>query len=80
MGGKQLWGSEKTVPAGDHGVGEGSVPKKTQGQIHQKWQLYTTSAPPPSPRGHSGLEWVSIPRFCASDTRLLSSLQAPLLF
>ena len=40
----------------------------------------TTSAPCPSLWCHSGLAQVSIPRFCASDTHLRSSLQVPLSF
>ena len=67
-------GSEETAPAGGKSVGRVAVFQRE----HRRAD--TTSAPCPSLWCHSGLEQVSIPRFCASDAHLRSSLQVPLSF
>ena len=77
--GTQLWGSEETAPAGDWGLGEGGVLKKTQGQIRQLWQPYTLVPHPRVPGVTLGWSGCGA-HVCACDTRFLNSLQVPLLF
>ena len=73
-GGKHLWGSEETAPAGGQRVGRVAVFQRE----HRRAD--TNSAPCLSLWCHSGLEQVSISRFYASDAHLQSFLQVPLGF